>query len=53
MHAWLQGFAYRIGLSWWVFALAWLVCLLITLVTISFQAIRAAAVNPVKVLRSE
>ena len=53
MHAWLQGFAYRIGLSWWVFVLAWLVCLLITLVTISFQAIRAAAVNPVKVLRSE
>jgi putative ABC transport system permease protein len=53
MHAWLQGFAYRIGLSWWVFVLAWLACLLITLVTISVQAIRAAAVNPVKVLRSE
>jgi putative ABC transport system permease protein len=53
MHAWLQGFAYRIGLSWWVFVLAWLGCLLITLVTISFQAVRAAAINPVKVLRSE
>jgi putative ABC transport system permease protein len=53
MHAWLQGFAYRIALSWWVFLLAWLACMLITLATISIQAIRAAAVNPVKVLRSE
>jgi putative ABC transport system permease protein len=53
MHSWLQGFAYRIGLSWWVFVLAWLACLVITLATISFQAIRAAATNPVKVLRSE
>jgi putative ABC transport system permease protein len=53
MHAWLQGFVYRVGLSWWIFVLAWLLCLLITLMTISFQALRAAAVNPVKVLRSE
>jgi putative ABC transport system permease protein len=53
MHAWLQGFAYRVGLSWWTFILAWLLCLLIMLVTISFQAIRAAAVNPAKVLHSE
>jgi putative ABC transport system permease protein len=53
MHAWLQGFAYRIGLSWWVFVLAWVLCVLITLATISVQALRAAAVNPVKVLRSE
>jgi putative ABC transport system permease protein len=53
MHSWLQGFAYRIGLSWWVFVLAWLACLVVTLATISFQAIRAAATNPVKVLRSE
>jgi len=53
MHAWLQGFAYRVGLSWWVFVLAWLLCMAITLITISFQAIRAAAVNPVRVLRSE
>ena len=53
MHSWLQGFAYRIGLSWWVFVLAWFACLVITLATISFQAIRAAAMNPVKVLRSE
>lgn len=53
MHAWLQGFAYRIGLSWWIFVLAWLLSLFITLVTISVQAIRAAGVNPVKILRSE
>lgn len=53
MHSWLQGFAYRVGLGWWIFALAWLLSLVITLVTISFQAIRAAGVNPVKILRSE
>ncbi len=53
MHSWLQGFAYRVSLSWWTFVLAWLVCLGITLITISFQALRAAAVNPVKILRSE
>ena len=53
MHAWLQGFVYRVGLSWWIFVLAWVLCLAITLLTISFQAIRAAAVNPVRVLRSE
>jgi putative ABC transport system permease protein len=53
MHAWLQGFVYRVGLSWWIFVLAWLLCLVITLITISFQALRAAAVNPVRVLRSE
>ncbi|HEV9035447.1 MAG TPA: ABC transporter permease [Puia sp.] len=53
MHSWLQGFAYRVGLGWWVFVLAWLLSLVITLVTISLQAIRAAGVNPVKILRSE
>jgi putative ABC transport system permease protein len=53
MHSWLQGFAYRIRLDWWIFALAWLLSLVITFVTISFLAIRAAGVNPVKILRSE
>jgi len=53
MHSWLQGFAYRVGLSWWIFALAWAISLLITMLTISFQAIRAARANPVKTLRSE
>jgi putative ABC transport system permease protein len=53
MHSWLQGFVYRVGLGWWIFVLAWLLSMVITLATISFQAIRAAGVNPVKILRSE
>jgi putative ABC transport system permease protein len=53
MHSWLQGFAYRVNLSWWIFALSWAVSLLITLLTIGFQAIRAAGINPVTILRSE
>ncbi|MES1161346.1 MAG: FtsX-like permease family protein, partial [Bacteroidota bacterium] len=53
MHSWLQSFAYRVGLSWWIFILAWLISLLITMLTISFQAIRAAHANPVQTLRSE
>ena len=50
---WLQGFAYRISLEWWVFASAGLIAISIALVTISFQAIKAAMANPVKSLRSE
>jgi putative ABC transport system permease protein len=50
---WLQDFAYRIDISWWVFAITGLVSLLIALATVSFQAIRAAVSNPVKSLRSE
>lgn len=53
MHAWLQGFVYRVGLSWWIFVLAWAVSLAITLLTTGYQAIRAAMTNPVKALRSE
>jgi putative ABC transport system permease protein len=53
MHHWLQGYAYRIGLSAWVFMLAGALSVLIALVTVSFQAIRAALANPVKSLRSE
>jgi putative ABC transport system permease protein len=53
MHSWLQSFAYRVDLSWWIFILAWLLSLVITMLTISFQAIRAAHANPVKTLRSE
>ena len=53
MHGWLQSFAYRVDLSWWIFLLAWLIAILITLATISFQAIKAAMANPVKTLRSE
>jgi ABC-type lipoprotein release transport system permease subunit len=49
----LEGFAYRVGLSWWIFGLAWVLSLGITLLTIGFQAWRAAGVNPVSILRSE
>jgi putative ABC transport system permease protein len=53
MHKWLQDFAFRINISWWIFAAAGLAALLIALVTVSFQAIRAAVSNPVKSLRTE
>jgi putative ABC transport system permease protein len=53
MHNWLKDFAYRIQISWWMLAAAAVMALLIALVTISFQAIRAALMNPVKSLRSE
>ena len=50
---WLQSFVYRVPLNWWMFALAGLLALAIALFTVSFQAIRAAVVNPVRSLRSE
>jgi putative ABC transport system permease protein len=50
---WLQDFAYRIDISWWLFALAGLAALLIAFVTVSFQAIKAAVANPVKSLKAE
>jgi ABC-type antimicrobial peptide transport system permease subunit len=53
MNAWLQGFAFKISLSWWIFALAGGGALLIALLTIGFQAIQSAIVNPVKSLRAE
>lgn len=53
MNQWLQDFAYRIDISWWIFALTGLVSLLIALLTVSFQAIKAAFSNPVKSLRTE
>jgi len=53
MHKWLQDFAYRTSMSWWVFLLAAILATLIALLTISFQAIRAAISNPVKSLRTE
>ncbi len=53
MHTWLQDFAYRININWWVFILAGSAALFIALFTISFQAIKAAVANPVKALRSE
>jgi putative ABC transport system permease protein len=53
MNKWLQGFAYRIDISWWIFIVAGMIASLIALVTVSFQAIRAAIANPVKSLRTE
>ena len=52
-YGWLQDFAYRTPVSWWIFAVAGCVALVIAFVTVSFQAIRAARANPVKSLRSE
>lgn len=53
LHQWLQDFAYRTELSWWIFPLAGLVTLLIALITVGVQTLRAALANPVKSLRSE
>ena len=53
MNQWLQGFAYRIDMSAWIFIFAGLTAILIALVTVSFQSIKAAIANPVKSLRSE
>ncbi len=53
MNKWLQGFAYRINISWWMFVVAGLAALVIALITVSLQAIKAAIANPVKSLRTE
>jgi putative ABC transport system permease protein len=53
MNKWLQDFAYRVNISWWIFVIAAVVAAMITLATVSFQAIKAATTNPVKSLRTE
>jgi len=53
MHKWLQDFAYRINIQWWIFILAGIVSVMIAFFTVSFQSIKAAIANPVKSLRSE
>jgi len=53
MNKWLQDFAYRINIGWWIFVVAGVTALLIALITVSFQAIKAAIANPVKSLRTE
>jgi putative ABC transport system permease protein len=53
MNKWLQEFAYRISINWWIFFAAGIIALLIALFTVSFQAIKAAIANPVKSLRTE
>ena len=53
MNKWLQSFAYRTHIEWWVFVVAALSAVLIALITVSFQAIKAAIANPVESLRTE
>ena len=53
VHKWLQGFAYRTTMSWWIFIAAGVAVILVALITVSFQAIKAAIANPVKSLRTE
>jgi len=53
MQQWLQEFAYRTEIAWWIFAVAGMAAILIALLTVSFQAIKAAVSNPVKNLRTE
>jgi putative ABC transport system permease protein len=53
MNQWLQDFAYRINITWWIFVVAGMLAFMIALLTVSFQAIKAALANPVKSLRTE
>lgn len=53
MNIWLQDFAYRVDISWWIFAVAGILAILIALLTVGYQSIKAALANPVKSLRTE
>jgi putative ABC transport system permease protein len=53
MNKWLQGFNYRVSITWWMFALAGLIAILIAFFTVSFQAVKAAIANPTKSLKTE
>jgi len=53
MNAWLQGYSYHTPVHWWVFALSAVISIMIALITVSFQSVKAALMNPVKSLRSE
>jgi len=53
MNKWLQGFAYRVDISWWVFVLSAIIAILTAILSVSFQSYRAAIANPVKSLRTE
>lgn len=53
MHSWLQHFAYRIDIGWWVFGLTGLASLFIAILTVSYQALKAALASPIKAIRSE
>jgi putative ABC transport system permease protein len=53
MHRWLDGFVYRAGMGWWIFAAAGVLVMLVTLATVSIQAVKTALLNPVKNLKAE
>ncbi|HVG41103.1 MAG TPA: FtsX-like permease family protein, partial [Chitinophagaceae bacterium] len=53
MNDWLQNFPYRVAISWWIFGIAGIAALVIALITVSFQSIKAATANPVENLRTE
>jgi len=53
MGKWIQSFAYRITLDWWIFVTGGLIAILIAMSTVSYQAVKAALANPVKSLRNE
>jgi len=53
MNSWLENFAYKTTLNWWIFALAGLIALLIALITVSWQTFKAARRNPIEALRYE
>jgi putative ABC transport system permease protein len=53
MHQWLQNYAYRVTIQWWVFVVAGVAAVVIALITISFQSVKAATANPIKSLRTE
>jgi putative ABC transport system permease protein len=53
MNKWMQGFAYKAGIGWWIFAVSGMLAMLIAITTVSFQSVKAALANPVKSLRSE
>ncbi|MCB0433093.1 MAG: ABC transporter permease, partial [Mangrovimonas sp.] len=53
MQKWLEKFAYRLEIEWWIFVLAGMMAIIIALITVGFQAIKAAISNPVKSLRTE
>jgi ABC-type antimicrobial peptide transport system permease subunit len=53
MHKWLEDFAYRTSISWWIFGLSGIAMVIIALFTLSIQTVRSATANPVKSLRTE
>jgi putative ABC transport system permease protein len=53
MNRWLEGFAYRINISWWLFAVAGITVVLVALASISYQTLKAANANPINSLKSE